>query len=49
AFVFGSLTTLPAFISSTFWWYVIGLAVSLVVAMITTLVSGFDETLMPQE
>lgn len=49
AFVFGSLTTLPAFISGTFFWYLAGLAVSLVVAMITTLVSGFDEDLMSYE
>ncbi|WP_165037925.1 PTS transporter subunit EIIC [Enterococcus sp. ZJ1622] len=49
AFVFGSLTTLPAFISGTFLWYVAGLAVSLIVAMITTLVSGFDEELLAYE
>lgn len=48
AFVFGSLTTLPAFISGTFFWYVAGLAVSVLVAMFITLSIGFDESLLPE-
>ena len=43
AFVFGGLTTLPAFIGSTFVSYVIGLAICFAVALAVTLVIGINE------
>lgn len=43
AFVFGGLTTLPAFVGSTFVYYVIGLAICFVVGAIATMILGFDE------
>lgn len=43
AFVFGGLTTLPAFIGSTFISYVIGLAICFAVALAITLVIGINE------
>ncbi|MFT8838131.1 beta-glucoside-specific PTS transporter subunit IIABC [Liquorilactobacillus satsumensis] len=43
AFVFGGITTLPAFIGKTFISYVIGLIICFVVAMIVTLLIGIDE------
>ncbi|GGE57172.1 PTS transporter subunit EIIC [Priestia taiwanensis] len=49
AFVFGSLTTIPAFIASTFTYYLIGLAVSFVVAAIATYSLGFDDSLIGDE
>lgn len=44
AFVFGGLTTLPAFVGSTFVYYVIGLAICFVVGAIATMLLGIDET-----
>ncbi|WP_311407673.1 beta-glucoside-specific PTS transporter subunit IIABC [Liquorilactobacillus uvarum] len=43
AFVFGGLTTLPAFVGSTFVSYVLGLIICFAVALIVTLVIGIDE------
>lgn len=43
AFVFGGLTTLPAFISDTFIYYVIGLLICFVVSAIATIVLGFED------
>ncbi|CAJ1180276.1 PTS system beta-glucoside-specific EIIBCA component [Companilactobacillus paralimentarius] len=43
AFVFGGLTTLPAFIGPTFVSYVIGLAICFAVAFAITLVIGINE------
>lgn len=43
AFVFGGLTTLPAFVGSTFVSYVIGLAICFAVALAITLVIGINE------
>ncbi|UQS82631.1 PTS transporter subunit EIIC [Bombilactobacillus folatiphilus] len=43
AFVFGGLTTLPAFIGKTFAYYLIGLLVCFTVGMAVTLVLGIDE------
>ncbi|GAJ26227.1 PTS system, glucose-specific IIC component [Liquorilactobacillus sucicola DSM 21376 = JCM 15457] len=43
AFVFGGLTTLPAFVGSTFVSYIIGLVICFAVALIVTLVIGIDE------
>lgn len=44
AFVFGGLTTLPAFVGSTFAYYAIGLAICFVVGAIATIALGFHET-----
>lgn len=43
AFVFGGITTIPAFAGPTLWSYVIGLAVSFVGGMILTLVFGVKD------
>ncbi|WP_196590771.1 beta-glucoside-specific PTS transporter subunit IIABC [Pectinatus frisingensis] len=43
AFVFGGLTTLPAFIGETFIYYAIGLAICFIVSTIATMSMGFDE------
>ncbi|KRL01493.1 beta-glucosides PTS, EIIBCA [Liquorilactobacillus capillatus DSM 19910] len=43
AFVFGGLTTLPAFVGSTFVSYVIGLIICFAVALFVTLIIGIDE------
>jgi PTS system beta-glucosides-specific IIC component len=43
AFVFGGLTTLPAFVGSTFIYYAIGLTICFVVAAIVTFIMGFNE------
>ncbi|AUJ31947.1 MULTISPECIES: beta-glucoside-specific PTS transporter subunit IIABC [Liquorilactobacillus] len=43
AFVFGGLTTLPAFVGSTFIYYVIGLAICFIVGCIVTLIIGINE------
>ncbi len=43
AFVFGGLTTLPAFISDTFVYYVIGLLICFVVSTIATIILGFED------
>lgn len=43
AFVFGGLTTLPAFVGTTFVHYVIGLAICFVVGAIATYMLGFKE------
>lgn len=47
AFVFGGLTTLPAFVGSTFISYVIGLFICFVVALVSTLIIGIDEQNAP--
>jgi beta-glucoside PTS system EIICBA component len=49
AFVFGSLTTIPAFIASTFTYYLIGLAVSFIVGAVVTYALGFDDSLINDE
>jgi PTS system beta-glucosides-specific IIC component len=43
AFVFGGLTTLPAFVGSTFIYYVIGLAICFIIGCIVTLIIGINE------
>lgn len=43
AFVFGGLTTLPAFVGSTFVHYVIGLAICFVAGTIATYILGFED------
>lgn len=43
AFVFGGLTTLPAFVGSTFTKYVLGLLICFVVATIATIILGFED------
>lgn len=43
AFVFGGLTTLPAFVGKTFVYYALGLAICFIVAAIATMILGFDE------
>lgn len=43
AFVFGGLTTLPAFVGSTFVHYIIGLVICFVVGAIATYILGFKE------
>lgn len=47
AFVFGGLTTLPAFVGSTFISYVIGLSICFAVALASTLIIGIDEQNAP--
>lgn len=43
AFVFGGLTTLPAFVSNTFVYYVLGLLICFVVSTIATVILGFED------
>ncbi|WP_298788658.1 PTS transporter subunit EIIC [uncultured Marinococcus sp.] len=43
AFVFGGLTTIPAFAGPTLWAYIVGLTISFVSAMVLTLILGFKE------
>lgn len=43
AFVFGGLTTLPAFVSNTFVYYVLGLLICFVVSTIATIILGFED------
>lgn len=43
AFVFGGLTTLPAFVGKTFVYYVIGLLICFVVGTVATLILGLGE------
>lgn len=45
AFVFGGLTTIPAFIGDTLVYYLIGLAICFVVGTIATIILGIDEDL----
>ncbi len=40
AVTFGALTTLPAFVGDTFWYYVIGITIAFVVSLVMTLVWG---------
>lgn len=44
AFVFGGLTTLPAFVGETFVHYVIGLLICFAVSAIATIMLGFEDT-----
>jgi PTS system beta-glucosides-specific IIC component len=44
AFVFGGLTTIPAFAGPTLVWYVIGLAICFVVSAIVMVIMGVDDT-----
>lgn len=46
AFVFGGLTTLPAFVGATFVYYIIGLAICFVVGAIATYLLGFNDASM---
>ncbi|WP_125567870.1 PTS transporter subunit EIIC [Companilactobacillus insicii] len=43
AFVFGGLTTIPAFAGPTLWAYVVGLAISFIAGLILTLVIGIKD------
>lgn len=43
AFVFGGLTTIPAFAGPTLWAYIIGLAISFIGGMVLTLVIGVND------
>ncbi|MFT8478068.1 MAG: beta-glucoside-specific PTS transporter subunit IIABC [Liquorilactobacillus sp.] len=43
AFVFGGLTTLPAFVGSTFVYYVIGLTICFIVGCLVTSIIGINE------
>ncbi|MFT8872184.1 MAG: beta-glucoside-specific PTS transporter subunit IIABC [Sporolactobacillus sp.] len=43
AFVFGGLTTLPAFVGSTFMYYAIGLTICFVVGAVATFLLGINE------
>ncbi len=43
AFVFGGLTTIPAFAGETLWAYIVGLALSFVGGMILTFVFGIKD------
>ncbi len=47
AFVFGGLTTLPAFVGETFISYLIGLALCFGVSLVSTLIIGIDEKNAP--
>lgn len=49
AFVFGGITTIPAFMGPTIVWYIVGLAISFVAGTILTLIFGFDEEKKPIE
>jgi PTS system beta-glucosides-specific IIC component len=44
AFVFGGLTTIPAFAGPTLPWYVLGLAICFVVSTIAMVIMGVDDT-----
>jgi PTS system beta-glucosides-specific IIC component len=46
AFVFGGLTTLPAFVGATFIHYIIGLAICFIVGTLATFILGFKDTNM---
>jgi beta-glucoside PTS system EIICBA component len=43
AFVFGGLTTIPAFAGPTLWAYVIGLAISFFGGMLLTIIFGIKD------
>lgn len=43
AFVFGGITTIPAFAGATLWAYVVGLALAFIGGMVLTFVFGFKE------
>ncbi len=43
AFVFGGLTTIPAFAGKTLWAYVVGLAISFISGTLLTLIIGYKE------
>ena len=43
AFVFGGLTTIPAFAGATLWAYVLGIAISFVAGAILTFVIGVKD------
>lgn len=43
AFVFGGLTTIPAFAGETLWAYIVGLAISFIAGMILTLILGIKD------
>ena len=43
AFVFGGLTTIPAFAGPTLWAYVVGLAIAFVGGMILTWIFGIKD------
>lgn len=43
AFVFGGLTTIPAFAGATLWAYIVGLIISFLSGMILTFIFGFKE------
>ncbi|MEC6746910.1 PTS transporter subunit EIIC [Marinilactibacillus sp. XAAS-LB27] len=48
AFVFGGITTIPAFAGPTLWAYVTGLIISFVTALIITLLIGFKDPIEEQ-
>lgn len=43
AFVFGGITTIPAFAGATLWAYIVGLAISFIAGMILTLIFGIRD------
>ena len=43
AFVFGGLTTIPAFAGTTLWAYIVGLAISFIGGMVLTFVFGVKD------
>lgn len=49
AFVFGGLTTIPAFVGDTLIYYVIGLFICFAVGTIATMILGLDEGEVPAE
>lgn len=49
AFVFGGLTTLPAFVGSTFIHYVIGLSICFIVGAIAAIILGFEDPANAEE
>lgn len=44
AFVFGGLTTIPAFAGPTLWAYIVGLAIAFFGGMVLTLLFGIKDT-----
>ena len=43
AFVFGGLTTIPAFAGTTLWAYMVGLAISFIGGMVLTFIFGVKD------
>ncbi|GAB2027820.1 hypothetical protein [Lactovum odontotermitis] len=45
AFVFGGITTIPAFMGPKIVWYVVSLAVCFILGTVLTVVFGFDDSI----